>query len=186
MMMEKRFTIEKTKAELISRFDNNEWNSITITIKSTGDSILITPCSQVVKNITCEKDCEWFLMDCDSVNLTGHDNLDDVADTLNRFVEIKNQNKDEKIKLREYYDDNIAGYDDDDLILGHKVSRIIYDAWMSTKCKDKLYDFADKYMPNVAKELDISIDKATMVYTLSCHMSTYSDWHKDVYGYRPI
>lgn len=179
------YTIERTKSALISKLDANEWNTISILVKATGDYVMITPCSQMIGNITCEKECEFFLLDCDSVNLVGANTLDEVADTLNRFDEIKRQSKDEKTRLREYYKEHIAGYENEDLRLGSTISDMIYKAWMKTNREDKLYDFADAYMEKVAKELNISINKANAAYELRCHMDTYSDWHKDVWGYRP-
>lgn len=123
------FTIEKTTLALKKKIEEaikNGTNEINLTVKATGDKVKIILCSMAdIKSID---DVEYFMMEC-RFPWAGSSKIEDIADLLNNWQARIDDENDDKLKLRKYYEENYGTekFDDD---------------W-------------------------------------------FSDWHKDVYGFRP-
>lgn len=123
------FTIEKTTLTLKKKIEEaikNGTNEINLTVKATGDKVKIILCSMAdIKSID---DVEYFMMEC-RFPWAGSSKIEDIADLLNNWQARIDDENDDKLKLRKYYEENYGTekFDDD---------------W-------------------------------------------FSDWHKDVYGFRP-
>lgn len=174
------YTIEKTKEALIKKFQENNWEELTLTLK-TGDTVWINPCPAVYgKEVKSPADIEYYLMSSDTVYLCGADNLDKVADTLNNFSDLKKQDLSEKDYLEKYFQDNIVGHTQAEWDLGSKIDR----AWFKDPEYDwhtSLHDVAIKY----AGQFGVDIDTAEKALRLVECASTYSDMYKDTWGHRP-
>lgn len=123
------FTIEKTTLALNKKIEEaikNGTNEINLTVKATGDKVKIILCSKAdIKSID---DVEYFMMEC-RFPWAGSSKIEDIADLLNNWQARIDDENDDKLKLRKYYEEN---YGTD--------------------------EFNDDW---------------------------FSDWHKDVYGFRP-
>lgn len=172
------YTIEKTRNALINRFENNGWKELELTLK-TGDRVWITPCYYGEGTPSLD-DIEYFLMNSDSVYLCGADNIDKIADTLNHFSDIKNEDESEKAELEKYFKENIEGHSEEEWRLGYALNKETWNnpkySW-ETPLHDIAVDLSDKY--------GISVDKVESALILIENASIYSDWYKDVWGHRP-
>lgn len=123
------FTIEKTTLALNKKIEEaikNGTNEINLTVKATGDKVKIILCSMAdIKSID---DVEYFMMEC-RFPWAGSSKIEDIANLLNNWQARIDDENDDKLKLRKYYEEN---YGTD--------------------------EFNDDW---------------------------FSDWHKDVYGFRP-
>ena len=171
-----------TREMLINEFVKTNWDDTAITV-DTGDVVVVTPCAY--EDISSVEDCEYFLMNSDVVYLCGYEDIDDVVNTLNGFAEIKEKSYTEEEKLRDYYNKHLRDATEADWELSHRVSDVIYDMWVKTPERHAWFDFADAHMSEVADSLGIAVESAQKAFNLSCDADWYSDWHKDVYGYRP-
>lgn len=174
------YTIENTRKALINRFNENGWNDLELTLK-TGDQILISPCpADYGKKAASVNDIEYFLIYSDSVHLCGSSNIDDIAKTLNNFSELKAQDISEKEELQTFYDEHIAGHSDKEWKLGNALS--------SMMCNNPNYSYEtplSEVAKDLAEQLNGDAEQFEAALVLVENASTYSDWYKDVYGYRP-
>ena len=165
-------TIQNTANALIQRFTQNGWRPLTLTIKATGDKVTITPCIyDGTDTAETVNDCEYFLMDCATINLCGADTIEEIADQLNNFAETKAQDIDDKQRLKQFYQTNLAGFNKHDFQMSH----IAYD----------LIECQKLSIEEAATQMKVSIEDANKYITLSHSFSFYSDWHKDLFGFRP-
>ena len=121
-------TLEKTIAKLEARFEEANWNRITITMKCNGDIVEITPCGH---GQISRENVEYFLVE-GRMPWMGADTIEKLAHDLKKKKKIVKEHEEEQEKVREFYRNHIAG------------GRGTADQW-----------------------------------------EFFSDWHKDVFGYRP-
>lgn len=100
------FTIEKTTLALNKKIEEaikNGTNEINLTVKATGDKVKIILCSMAdIKSID---DVEYFMMEC-RFPWAGSSKIEDIADLLNNWQARIDDENDDKLKLRKYYEEN--------------------------------------------------------------------------------
>ncbi len=174
------YTIEATRKALINRFEENNWKELEITLK-TGDRVWITPCPTMYgENVNSVDDIEYFLLASDSINLCGSSNIDDVAETLNNFSQLKEEDENSRIELQRFYEENIAGHSDEEWKLGHELHKMMY--------ANPKYNWETPFSvvaADLANQLGGDANQFEAALRLVENGGTYSDWHKDIYGYRP-
>ena len=171
-----------TKEMLVKEFVKNNWDDTSVTV-DTGDVVWITPCGY--GTISSLEDCEYFLMNSDVVYLCGHDHIDGVVETLNKFDELKQESYSEEEKLREFFNEHLRYATEEDWALAGKVFDVLYKMERASTEHKSWHDFADAHMGEVADTLGITVEYAKKMHDLSSDASWYSDWYKDVYGHRP-
>ena len=99
---------KNTLTQQDNRFKKANFKPITITMKKSGDKVIITPCSELghIKNMN---DISYFLIESQYVNLCGCDTLSELAQTIQNYEDIREQTLKEKHKCHEYYEHNIKG-----------------------------------------------------------------------------
>lgn len=174
------YTIEATRKALINRFEENNWKELEITLK-TGDRVWITPCPIMYgEKVNSVDDIEYFLLASDSINLCGSSNIDDVAETLNNFSQLKEEDENSRIELQRFYEENIAGHSDEEWKLGHELHKMMYE--------NPKYNWETPFSvvaADLANQLGGDANQFEAALRLVENGGTYSDWHKDIYGYRP-
>lgn len=119
-----------TKEYIINQLENNNWDTTEIKLAD-GTHVYITPCGSGPRSsIRTIDDCEFFLINSDIADLSD-DDLDVIAEKLTNINQLRDEDHEEKAKLRRYFDEHEKN------------------GW----------------------------DEASWGW--------YSDWHKDLYGYRP-
>lgn len=176
------YTTEYTKQELIKRFTENNWEALDLEMK-TGDFVRVTPCFYGDDIPTKPEDCEWFLMDCATINLCGSDKIEDVANQLNSFADDLVKDAKEKDQLADFYDKHLAWATADDRQKAYDAHGKFYDYFIGSGLTWD--ETEEKHLPDVAKDLGMTLEDAKKYLGLSMDFSWYSDWHKDLYGYRP-
>ena len=104
--------MNKIKAELIRRFEENNWDEITIEMKCDNAKVYITPCTMDINHITKLEQCEYFLMSCTSMMMYGHDKLEDVVKDIMNYESNLKRNNEEIEKCRQYWLKNIKNSTD--------------------------------------------------------------------------
>lgn len=172
------YTVNATKSALIKRFEENGWKELELTLK-TGDRVWITPC-YYGDGTPSVNDIEYYLMDSDSVYLCGSESVDKVAETLNNFSQLKDEDEQSKTELQKYFEDNIEGHSDEEWKLGSELNKLMWNnpnySWQTP-----IREVAE----GLAKELNGDADKFESALRLIECAETYSDWYKDVWGHRP-
>lgn len=92
-------------------------------------------------------------------------------------------------KLREFYDTRIKGkstYGIDD----YEVYTLGHELWRTLETKEKygyIYDFmrSPEFVGVASKKFNVSPEQLVDIVNYSEAKDTYSDWYKDVYGFRP-
>lgn len=92
-------------------------------------------------------------------------------------------------QLREFYDTRIKGkntYGVD----GYEVYTYGHEMWKTLETKEKytyLYDFmrSPEFVEVASKKFNVSPEQLVDIVNYSEAKDTYSDWYKDVYGFRP-
>lgn len=128
---------EKTRAELVRRFEAANWKEITITMKC-GDILTLTPCGYML-DCTNENDCEYVIVEGSCLPWLGG-NLDELTNNLIRYNDLLKEQQNDIRKL---------------------------DAWQVS--------------------LESGLDRNGRPMTRENWEQEYegfSDWSKDVYGYR--
>lgn len=172
------YTVEATRKALIKRFEENGWKELMLTLK-TGDRVWITPC-YYGKGIPSAENIEYFLMESDSVYLCGSERLDKVAETLNNFSQIKDEDEQSKLELQQYFRDNIEGHSESEWELGANLNRAMW--------KNPEYNWQTPLHTvalGLADQFGVTTDEAENALRLIECAETYSDWYKDVWGHRP-
>lgn len=175
-------TIEYTTRELVKRFQQNGWDRLDLEMK-TGDWVTITPCFYGDTTPTKPEDCEYFLLDSSAMNLCGSEKLEHIADTLNRFESLLSDDAKEKAELADFYKQHIAWATKEDWTKSHEVFDGVYEMFRTSGLGWE--ENAEKALPVVASKLGLTLDNAKKYLALSEDSQMYSDWHKDLYGYRP-
>ena len=88
--------------------------------------------------------------------------------------------------------EKLNSFTEADFALGHAITRLGYEMWLSlpSEVKAEGYVFCEKAVAvyitaYVAAHPEVSEEQCRRGVEASELASTYSDWHKDVYGYRP-
>lgn len=88
--------------------------------------------------------------------------------------------------------EKLNSFTEADFALGHAIARLGYEMWHSlpSEVKAEGYVFCEKavaiYIATyVAVHPEVSEEQCRRGVEASELASTYSDWHKDIYGYRP-
>lgn len=175
-------TVEYTTKELVKRFQNNGWDRLDLEMK-TGDWVTITPCFYGDTNPTRPEDVEYFLLDSSAMNLCGSEKLEHIADTLNRFESLLSDDAKEKDQLVNFYNEHIAWATKEDWEKSHQVFEGVYESFRQSGSNWEKN--AEECLPSVALNLGMELADAKKYLGLSEDSQFYSDWHKDLYGYRP-
>lgn len=178
------YTIEHTKNELEKRFAENGWNKLELTMRN-GITINVTPCWYGDVPPAKASECEWFLLDCAEVNLNGDERIEKVAETLNNFEDILQSSNQEKIQCQKFYQDHIEGHSKEERLLGHQVYDQLWNKGYEENQSAFNDEFCDAHLPAIAENLGVSVETAKKALKLSFDLNWYSDWHKDLYGFRP-
>lgn len=105
-------------------------------------------------------------------NKLGLENYREREASLREELEAEAENE---RQLRAFYKDNISGHSIEELMLGQKH---FMNAYNSIQEGETLVDALNRYSKTVSN----TIVKAM---ALSTNWDTYSDWYKDVNGFRP-
>jgi hypothetical protein len=100
-----------------------------------------------------------------------------------------NEPMSEEQQLRDFYNTRIKNKPDYG-IDGYEVYTLGHELWHTLETKEKygyLYDFmrSPEFVEVASKKFNVSPEQLVDVINYSEARDTYSDWHKDVYGFRP-
>ena len=95
----------------------------------------------------------------------------------------------EEQQLRDFYNTHIKNKPDYG-IDGYEVYTLGHELWRTLETKEKygyLYDFmrSPEFVEVASKKFNVSPEQLVDIVNYSEAKDTYSDWHKDVYGFRP-
>ena len=172
--------------DLMKRTDLRTGNSFTI---DTGDGpVCITPCVEFDRK--GDAYVAFWLMDAVGINLCGSDKAEDVVNTINNLAQLKKESDDEKEMLRKFYDEHIKGksYHGLDSYELYCYGQELWSEALKNGSKiHYLYDFTrtEAFLKAASEKFGAKPEHIADAMELSEHWSTYSDWHKDLYGYRP-
>lgn len=178
---------------LIDRLaEKNFKETITLTMKENGHHITINPCSQ--GDIQSVEDIEYYLIDDKDADFEldfSGDSLAEIAGILAHYhdfyIRTKEETMDEKAKLRAYYHKHLD-----------KSEQLCQDA--RNLCSYLCNHFEEKNSDVLIENFSLILQKNKQVddshleeikayvkdlYEYINHAEFYSDWHKDIYGYRP-
>lgn len=177
---------------LIGRLaEKNFKETITLTMKENGHHVSINPCSQ--GDIQSVEDIEYYLIDDQDADFEldfSGDSLAEIAGILAHYDKFYRNSKqeisDEKAKLTEYrktYLDKSEDFCKD----AQKLCSYLCNHFDKDQ-EQLIKDFVN--ILQAERHMDMShIDELTAyVKELNDylhHAEFYSDWHKDIYGYRP-
>ena len=159
--------IEKAVTYITKKLSDNSFNKTVFTDKKTGCEIIVTPCSYGPINDI--KDIEYFLVDASRDGFYGTDNIKDLAEELCSVEEVIKASDAEKSKLADFFKSHLDG-NLDDLDLANNIALDLYHG---------------ENEDNVCTRYNIDASELTRLKSLSDNFQFYSDWHKEVYGYRP-
>lgn len=159
--------IENAIAYITKKLAENNFDKTTFTDKKTGCKIIVTPCSySPIANI---KDIDYFLVAADHDGFYGTDDIKSLAEELCSVEELINASDAEKSKLTEFFKAHLDG-NLGNLNLANSVSIDLYNG---------------ENEDNVCSKYNIDKTELIRLKSLADDFQFYSDWHKDVYGYRP-
>ena len=170
-----------TVKEIQATLKSNNYESTTF------GKVTVDPCRGYGDEI------EFYLLYAPGVNLCGSDKIEEVADIINNIDEIIAESDADKAKLAAYYEKNIKGkkaYCD-----SYKLYCFCHEEWskaldaakntaikMPTMCD---IETSDEFLEAASKKFGITTEQVSETLKLSDANQFYSDWHKDLYGYRP-
>ena len=96
-----------TTNELKEKLINANFKKISLQMNN-GDTVTITPMSQMVQTIRCTEDVEYYLVESPSLPYLGNDDFNKVVEELNNYDKLIADNEAEKKKLQEYFEQNLA------------------------------------------------------------------------------
>lgn len=169
--------------KITNRFNDNDWEPITLTMVPSGATVEITPCFSN-DNDKNPNHIEFFLCNSDAMNMPGCDNMRDLARELLDFEDNRIKSVKEKHRCNEFYNKYIKPYSNADICKGNSYFDIIYDAW-----RDSYNISLDELIKNfnfasIAMDGD-SPERVKALVKLVRDRDFYSDWYKDLYGHRP-
>lgn len=180
---EKKTLTERIQEELIKRLTDTEWHKITINMKKSGHDLTISPCAQTT-DINKLEDVEYFLVESPELPWLGGNTIEVISEQIANYDKHLAEKVDEGKELRDFYQKNLSGHTAKELRHGNDYFGIIYDLWRQDTSMP-LDEFIKGYdVATIAKNED-TVDYIKTVLAVSMAYSTYSDWHKDVYGHRP-
>lgn len=179
--------IEKVIEILKKRSDNGR-KEFTVEMHCNGEKVTISPC----KYDDGDADPEYFLVYC-SLPWSGFDTWEKLAQFLMDYEKHVNEAKDEKSEITNYFLKYFSGCDEDKLRVGSNVAYMAYDYYHELPKEAKTgvsYIFDEKLVPLYIEKYReahpmYSTEYLTEALELSERWSSYSDWHKDVFGFRP-
>lgn len=180
----KKDIIERIIDELKTRFEQNSWDEITLTMKPSGDKITIHPCFyDSTKN---EATVEFFLVNSPSMNIAGCDSIRELAHLLKDYEADRKADIINKADCKKFYDTHIAKYSSDEIKKACDYGYKLMTEWSKNHSDQSLDDFTGNYDYTALD--DSGKDNAERIKELCClshHLEFYSDWYKDLYGRRP-
>jgi hypothetical protein len=172
---------EELKMVMIDAWIQNSFNDIEI-ITSNNDSVIVTPCCYAdVKSI---ENVEYYLTygGCDPH--MGGENLDELVDKFINYTELANKTESEKNKLKEYFNKHIKGHTKTELEIGNACYSSAWDLSNDhTSIGEVLKN--NEFIVGMAVRFGKTETEIKNSIELSDHVSFYSDWYKEYYGYRP-
>lgn len=112
----------------------------------------------------------------------GSSTLDGACNEVASISESVKSHKESKKELAEFYKNNIEGATEEDKIFSRKVISKVMEDWKGDSSLDEFYE---AHRSEYAQHFGISEKELDDAYQLQEALGTYSDWHKDLYGFRP-
>ena len=181
-------TNTELKNALVTEWKKNNWQNVSVEIDGL-DTVSITPCTQIDKAKSIQ-DIEDYLVYSNIDSYMGNESLDKVINSLlfDNYKKLIEDTNDEKTKLQKFFEKHIKGHSRDEITLGNEITTNAYDSWRPHLDEYKsFYDYlaSKDFISEIAKKYQKSEDEINAAIKLSSDFGTYSDWHKDLYGYRP-
>ena len=174
-----------TVNDLMSRTDLLTGN--TFSVETEAGRVFVTPCVDV--DLHGNRHIAFWLLDAEGVNLYGSEKPEDVVETINSLATLKQESDDEKARLQAFYDKHIAGKSYHGLD-SYALYCFGHDEWLKArKAGSEIgfldYTATDAFLAVAAAKFSTKPEHVAEAQKLAECKSTYSDWHKDLYGYRP-
>lgn len=164
-----------TYNELLKRLTASAFEPIELTMKC-GDKILITPCAWG-NELNTLSDIEYFLVESERLPYMGQNSLIEVAAELCDYESLIAKQEDEKSRCRKFFEEHIKGHTSEQLNLGNKLA--------INFCQRQPEITREEYLEEMADRTGKSYEMLSNAMSFSDDLSFYSDWHKDLYGFRP-
>ena len=183
---EKKTLTERVQEELIKRLTDAEWHKITINMKKSGHDLTISPCAQTA-DINKLEDVEYFLVESPELPWLGGDTIEVISEQIANYDKHLAEKVDKGKKLRDFYQKNLSGHTAKELRHGNDYFGKIFEIWQQNRKDNEisLDDLINSYDMSTIAENNDTVDYIKTAIAVSMAFSTYSDWHKDVYGHRP-
>lgn len=169
---------EELKKYLLSEFEKSGFEAATIET-SKGDFV-IEPFGFSDGEMT-EKNIEHYFV-YGSVPWLGADTLDDVVDGLYDIEAKAEEYEADKVELREFFEKNVKPVSDEDWKLSRKITDYNFD---DMKSGESYTDTVERNKEVLMKKFGIDSETYDRLDKAQSDFNLYSDWHKDIYGFRP-
>lgn len=175
----------KIHQELTKRFKTNNWNPITLNMK-TGGTVTVRPLAD--DDITTEDDVELWdvttqLEEIPEPNSTIKYTLEGVCCYLADFENTKTTLLKTENNLKSFYEKNLKGHTAEELKLGNQIFEIIYQQSDDHNLSKLLKD--ETLLREACEQIHMGIHTGKNALKLSMDFETYSDWFKSVHAFRP-
>lgn len=171
---------DATEQMLREKFTANGWQPMSVRTP-TRDVIKITPCAYGPDDVADEKSVGHYLLDCDcDVMLWGASSLRELAGIVDGFAAVKAEDADQKRKLKEFYVKHIQHVG---MPWWNLSFRLMQD-WIGITIDEGIQDRTE-ICRLIAESRGLEEQTVKYCMDIQDDWSTYSDWHKDVYGRRP-
>lgn len=172
-----------TAENLIAMFKQNNWRDIDLTMEN-GDILSLSLCSglDIIKSAD---DVEFILILGGKLPYISDDTFEKVAESLNNYIALCDESFDEKEELRKFHAKHILGHSKDELRLGNDCAITAWHESIKKKVSVEVIYNSDEFLGRMAEKFCKTPTEIKSAINLSEAWSTYSDRHKDLYGYRP-
>ena len=166
------------KKYLLSEFEKSGWEAATLET-SQGDFV-IEPFG-ISDGTMTEKNIEHYFV-YGSVPWLEADTLDEVVSNLYDVEAKAAEYEEEKAKLREFFEQHIKPVSEEEW----KVSRAITDInFKDMKPGERYSDTVQRNKSKISRDFNLDSDAYDALVEAQDNFNLYSDWHKDIYGFRP-
>lgn len=133
----------------------------------------------------CIDDCAYFMGYCNGARF-GAENLDEFVEKIAEIKEVLDD-RDTEIEELNNLKAKIDAHNNAEKEFAKLCQRVVMDAWYDTALKGSLVDFLNSdECVEIIRSLPFGDENYNNeLLQLAFDMDTYSDWHKDVYGFRP-
>lgn len=126
-------------------------------------------------------------MNAEELPWLGGNTIEVISEQIANYDKHLAEKIDEGKELRDFYQKNLSGHTAKELRHGNDYFGKIFEIWQQNR-KDteiSLDDLINSYDMSTIAENNDTVDYIKTAIAVSMAFSTYSDWHKDVYGHRP-